>query len=778
MKVSTIILFLTLLSQQAFATDPAPTSPFVFGAGSNNNAPSSNTPRTVSQTYPTHTFEDTYYYMRQDCTVDGCVWGKHKSPEAQFMEDMEAKAIVTAGIYEQHEKTVNKLVNPVDGPSTCGPIGANYDANAESDELVAAIFAGSISKDFCSPAGYVVPNSLSKWWAALKIYSSGEKVRHNSFDVSIEAIKKQVDLIINDKSGSKNLQVEANQLQITLTNLTIQNVTERMRLRSELLKAGNEAIKSNTKENTDVYLAYKDILIADGLEKSLSIANDACKRMKKWRVCEDDADPSTCSIKNVADPVQGCREAQSQIPLIISGKVHQYGETYLSMSGLSKDLNDKLGKFEEEIGSLIKAVPVSADSKYDWSTPMNNGLKEMSKSRKNVGVLCKNDKESLKKITEATSKFEEATASMSGEKLVSTFALADMLVGQPYKRADYLQYFTDHISYIGCFDEAGRTLAQSNMDKLVKYGNSIASLGGSTSGNPGAGDAKATSSATAVNNSKTSAGSVVASASNQDILSNKFVIGGSTTNGIPNVTASTVVGSSAGTGTFVKASSTSGNSPFGMVGSKSGVQNAIAAKSKEENAKVNSNFSTLINSNGSNKLSNMLKVKSITTNSGIELLNKFFEKSSVPPSSNVFQNNAIPEGSKEGATASVNDLSGVGLNSNNSHFHSSDYSNGEAGAKVSNGKRSSSTSLGYSSPTTSSSTGQDKSSRPGNSGHYTKSSISKESLENSRILAQSITAKNTKSRELYLPKEDDSLFEVVTKAYIRNFEKVATDKAE
>ncbi|MBC7538450.1 MAG: hypothetical protein H7281_06495 [Bacteriovorax sp.] len=767
MKVSTIILFLTLLNQQAFATDPAPAS---------------NSPKTVSQTYPTHTFEDTYYYMRQDCTVDGCVWGKHKSPEAQFMEDMEAKAIVTAGISEQHEKTVNKLVNPVNGPSTCGPIGANYDANAESDELVAAIFAGSLSKDFCSPAGYVVPNSLSKWWAALKIYSSGEKVRHNSFDVSIEAIKKQVDLIINDKSGSKNLQVEANQLQITLTNLTIQNVTERMRLRSELLKAGNEAIKSNTKENTDVYLAYKDILIADGLEKSLSIANDACKRMKKWRVCEDDAAPSTCSIKNVADPVQGCKEAQSQIPLIISGKVHQYGETYLSMSGPSKDLNEKLGKFEDEIGSLIKAVPVSADSKYDWSTPMNNGLKEMSKSRKNVGVLCKNDKESLKKITEATSKFEEATASMSGEKLVSTFALADMLVGQPYKRADYLQYFTDHISYIGCFDEAGRTLAQSNMDKLVKYGNSLASLGGSTSGNPGAGNAKATPSATEVNNSKTSAGSVGASASNQDILSNKFVIGGSTTNGIPTVTASTVSakasGSSAGTGTLVKASSTSGNSPFGMVGSKSGVQNAIAAKSKEDNAKVNSNFSTLINSNGPNKSNNMLKVKSITTSSGIELLNKAFEKSSVPPSSNVFQNNAIPEGSKEGATASVNDLSGVGVNSNNSHFHSSDYSNAEAGAKVSNGKRSSSTSLGYSSPTTSSSTGQDKSSRPGNSGHYSKSSISKESLENSRILAQSITAKNTKSRELYLPKEDDSLFEVVTKAYIRNFEKVATDKAE
>ncbi|MBC7713374.1 MAG: hypothetical protein H7177_08545, partial [Rhizobacter sp.] len=179
--------------------------------------------------------------------------------------------------------------------------------------------------------------------------------------------------------------------------------------------------------------------------------------------------------------------------------------------------------------------------------------------------------------------------------------------------------------------------------------------------------------------------------------------------------------------------------------------------------------------------SNDPKVNDKTASSGTELMNKAFEKSGLESGLNSIHKNAIPEGLKEGASVTGNDSAGAAQNSNNSHLNSSDYSNGEAGSRVTDGKRSSSTSSGYSLPPTSSSSSsarQGKFSRPGSSNNYSRSSNSPESLESSRILAQTIAAKNTTNRDLYLPNKNDSLFDVVSKAYIRNLEKVAGENAE
>ncbi|MBC7538470.1 MAG: hypothetical protein H7281_06595 [Bacteriovorax sp.] len=80
------------------------------------------------------------------------------------------------------------------------------------------------------------------------------------------------------------------------------------------------------------------------------------------------------------------------------------------------------------------------------------------------------------------------------------------------------------------------------------------------------------------------------------------------------------------------------------------------------------------------------------------------------------------------------------LNSNNNHSHSSDFSNGETENKFATGKRSSLTTVGYSLPTSSLSTTQNKNSRLGNYCCSKKSSKSKECLKNSQIFAQSIAA--------------------------------------
>jgi hypothetical protein len=100
----------------------------------------------------------------------------------------------------------------------------------------------------------------------------------------------------------------------------------------------------------------------------------------------------------------------------------------------------------------------------------------MIEARKNAGVICQSDSDAMKKITEATKNFPDATPSMTSDKLMSTFALADKLVGQPYKRADYLKYFTGHLNYISCFDKSGEATTQSDLDKLLDYGKALSKM--------------------------------------------------------------------------------------------------------------------------------------------------------------------------------------------------------------------------------------------------------------------------------------------------------------
>ena len=46
------------------------------------------------------------------------------------------------------------------------------------------------------------------------------------------------------------------------------------------------------------------------------------------------------------------------------------------------------------------------------------------------------------------------------------------------------------------------------------------------------------------------------------------------------------------------------------------------------------------------------------------------------------------------------------------------------------------------------------------------------SAKDAATLSDSIVAKKAKSKDAYASKDDDSLFERVTKAYIRNYERV------
>jgi hypothetical protein len=792
MKVSTLILFLSLLSQQTFATDPVTPAPFVIGgstssandyanivtalAGSSSNgatvglpAGASAQPQSSAQPYVV-------------IGPGGAVFG----PGPSGVPNTTGSA-VTAGT------TDTKAAPAVDPAAACGAIGANYNANGESDELVAAIFAGTLSKDICTAAGKSIPKSLSKWWAALKLYEAGEKARHENFDLSIDALKKQMDAIIADKSGDKNLQVQANMIQISLTNLTIQNINERIKLRTALEEAGNVALKANTKENTEVYDAYKDDLIANGLEKALSIANDACKRKSKQQICQrtgGDQDQQECHEEEVADPVKGCKEAQTQIPALIAGKVHEYGMTYLDMSGPSKDLNEKLGNFEDDMTSAVKAIPTSDDSKYDWSTPMNNGLTAMKKARKNAGAICTStkDKEAMKKITEALSKFPEATPSMSGDKLTKTFELADMLVGQPYKRGDYLQYFTGHLNYIGCFDQAGKTVAIANLGKLIDFGKAVAAIGssatgaaagstgGSSGGSSGATAAPAKPAVTTITGNNTSQASWGPGSNQPGTTSSPFVIGGSTSNATAPAHATSAINAN-GTSTTGLTSPTSNTSSTSAGTSTTNAVNAIAKKYAEDNAAANTKFTNLVKATATTKTTTTANGQNAAAPvTGMDMLKKGFDNLNSQSRSGSNQEKSSPNSADEKAVApEKNYVSNI--NSNYRNTNASDaYGDNSASSRSSNNRRTTTTDLGYSRTYSSASTGSSKSAHSDDSD--SKRSGSKDRAEAARLLNQSIQAKNSEKPGLYLPKDNDSLFDVVSKAYVRNFEKVANDKAE
>jgi hypothetical protein len=344
-----------------------------------------------------------------------------------------------------------------------------YSLTGEPDEVEAAVFVGArlmtriMGK--CKATGDALPPSISKWMDGIRTYADAEEIRSRNYTSRVDSLKSQVETIMKNPDSSSSLQTAAVQMESELFIFTIENLTERVKLREAMIMAAQAAFDANFKENEDIVKTYQQNLIANGLDKALDIAKRACAT-NTVTTCTDENDPSTCTSE-VKTLVPGCSEAQTQIQTIRTGKVQAYGENYLTMSGPSKALNDKCLGYETDIDNLISRVQRSNNSNYDWSTPMKDGIKAMQATRKLAGLVCKSSTAELKAISDFAGK------DAAGLAHYNAYLQADQLIGLPFKRADYFKPILDSLKSSICYDKAAIIKAQKSLTTLIKYNKAI-----------------------------------------------------------------------------------------------------------------------------------------------------------------------------------------------------------------------------------------------------------------------------------------------------------------
>lgn len=792
----------------------------------------------------------------------------------------------------------------VAGPAVFGPVGAGgsssssidasavaYDESAYNEvnyELVVLIYgANEIGAKSCKGVDGDQPASLSNWWKAIKTYTAAEAKRDLLLRDRVNFMQGKLQALTESKGQSKELQIEAIQAQIDLLNASIDSLAGssfynadgkggqssgngRIPIREKLILAALDSNDKNSTENNKNVKTYKETLIENGLSASLKVAEEACQRKAKVkeRTCEtvhsfqgrgeaSETLEEVCTEveKEVSDPVPGCDVVKSTIPELRSGPVQVYGEIYLLPRIPSKEINDKMGKLEVTIESKIAGLPKSDDPKYDWSTPMENGIKEMISSRKKAGAICPgNSKESVSKaiaeavsnniknpemipagIAVAVASFAGDTAAISkssagflmamgfasseekanefvnpkplkegeqaplvkplgqvaSENFIEAWNAVDQVIGQAGNRGTYFGEISNKATQLLAMDKSKLSELMTQKTKLEKY---LAELKKALA-------APNTTKPALANNPASS----TPTKSSVQLGANKVTTIG--TAGITESSGQTIkVGSSQNAALLdaaqFKTVSVGGPAnpkiDFGYTALPNGslVKNSLGLSS---NAVANANK---LNSNAlanNKKTKDMLTQTFTSPTAGTTGSNKVstFQDSMNGSFTKLKKQAGSGELYKTAAIASPFDINGDGVKTasdaassygkdggySKSYDNDSPYYSG--GGTL--GGRTTTVST-YSSSRGGSSYDKDKnadskksaSSRSSaySSGGARSGYKSEESMKNAKLLADSIKAKRSKNPEQFAADEEDSLFSRVTKAYIRNYEKVEDKSLE
>ena len=319
-------------------------------------------------------------------------------------------------------------------------------------------------------------------------------------DLQLEAIQIQLEIL--------NVTIDS----IAGTNLFMGDVannaeaskTGRLPLREKLSLSALKSLMLNSDEDLLFLEVYKNRLMVGGFKYSIQQAEDACKQTKKESKCEDKAKVETCKEEETSDAVAGCKEAFAQIPVIESTAAKEYMDLYLLPQVPSKELNEKMARLELKMKTLISAIPRSKNPKYDWHSPIESGLLEMIRTRQSSGTLCPStiaDKdyernEKLKSIAHegpsveilgANKISENASAFLANmgiigdaavearDVFVKTWNLTDLIIGQSGKRSEYFSEMEKKINELIDMDRAKLADLVVQHKKMSSYLNSVKS---------------------------------------------------------------------------------------------------------------------------------------------------------------------------------------------------------------------------------------------------------------------------------------------------------------
>lgn len=735
---------------------------------------------------------------------------------------------------------------------------AKYDKT--NYKLISLLYGASeIGAKSCKPAGRAIPVSLENWFSEIKTYSAGEITRDLILNNRIEILKARMNEIANSKS--KELQIEAIQIQIDLVNVSIDSIagsnyfndgsseqvakTGRMPLRENLILAALKSIEKNEEENLKNFTTYQEKLIQKGFVNSIKVAQEACDRKKLVKRCVVTESPEgsseVCTETEEKDPVKGCDVALAKIPPIQNVLARIYAELYLLPRISSKELNLKMGELEVAMDAAANAIPKSDDAKYDWSTGMIAGIKDMKEARKEAGVLCPgNSKDNFakavvagalesvgsksdilpddfgqqvaasaqekKQINDSAVKFlgtmgiaseeraneainpkplkegekakEKDSVQLAAEGFMESWFVSDQVIGQAGQRGKYFSEISLTVDELLTMDYLKLTELTIQKAKLEKYLNDI-----KTQLNTIKPSAPSSTSTTGLANSKSKANKInMASSLSVSNETNK-----PKDNSLKLEGASAIkIGTSPGTplssianskndkivANYINGGAAINVSGLGLRGLSS---QAISSASKTTNAIAR--LDTKVSG-----ITSQLKINTPKSSSNTDFkkaLNTSFEK--VNGSLGVaktdltasLSNNAIAP--KDFSNDSGSSSSGSGSGSSNSlgssltRSYEVDLGNNSNRPAVSAAKAGSESRF----PTfpTGKKALAGKKSKSGTGGDFAGDDDS-DSMNESQLISSVIDARNLKNKDTFLPTEEDSLFERVTKAYIRNYEKV------
>lgn len=688
------------------------------------------------------------------------------------------------------------------------------DYNQKVYEL-AVVLAGSseIGAKSCKGAGDELPGSLSSWFSAVKSYSTGEKARDKLLNERVAALDEKMQEMT--KGDGSSLQVESIQLQIDTVAASIESVngaSGRIPLREKLILAALKSVETNGKENTasmDAYFNLRD----KALQASVDVAKAACERKKKVKKCEvDEEGNEKCTEREEKDPVPGCDVVQAQVPVIKSGALQSYGEVYLSKMQ-STPLNDRMQMFADDMKNTMAALPRSDDANYDWSTPMETALEALEKARKKSGAKCPDGEAALANIETvenskdpkavAKSKEELSSATTDSGKIskaseaflssigvesnpaaakgfVEAWKAADAVIGQAANRPEYFDYITEKANAILEMDRVKLQNLLISKAKLEKYLSSLKKVLASTS--------KASSSSSASGNKSADSGSkiVLASESSQ-------TASGATA--IKNVAVnSNDTATVAATQNTLSLSGVSDSSTGGKLSSTQSLSNFSSGKMSSGDGLSLSGSSMAVAKKTLANISQAQKKLTAGTNSILPLptptpgtggssskektkiaggKNEVSYTSSSNSFGSVMENSFTKFKNTEGAPEVYKSASIGGSRYSSSNEGTGTYIGGGSRGTV----RTYEETVGYSKApakvsTQSSAKAEAKTAAVSTTSKDAEPYQLQEASNDARILSQSITAKKFRKKNEYDAKDSDSLFERVTKAYIRSYEKV------
>ncbi len=541
-----------------------------------------------------------------------------------------------------------------------------------------------------------------------------------------------------------------------------------------------------------------------------------------------------CKEVEVADPVPGCKEALAEIPGIISGPVKAYADIYLLPKVPSRELNNKMSKLEDDINAKMMAIPKSSDEKYDWSTPMQKGIEEMRLARKEAGAICPSsanrksyDRSKLDTIAEdtletkplfvgvlvegvndihnaavsgaasasATNQMNDAIGSfvnalgVSSSKeavtsLTEAWNTADLIIGQAGQRGNYFTVITEKVGEVLVLDKAKVAELVAQRAKLEKYLSDLKKELAAPKANPSNG------SGSLANNTPKKTELAVQGGSKMNAVGglegNVYTIAAmdstlDSLNNLKNIKEKVVSpegpAMAAGFSNLSVLGIAGGNMTSNTLGLSSGSQ-AVAKKYDGELDKVDAKLASL-KSSGPSMVAEKTKGKS--TQSFSDSLKKAFDTvANSPAAASIYKAAAVSKTLNASVAAGSGTVASIGGGKSSSGTSASDATGAatykksyekDLGYSYSSGSDySGSTSRSSSSYRTVGSSSSDSSSSAGVGRGI--ASVPGQRSQDSKMISQSIQAKKSKRKDAYQPSENDTLFDRVTKAYIRNYEKV------